>query len=107
MRRAVKHSMINSFYLLPRAIYWLCDLVLRFVEAFRQTRQIIFSPGGIDMIKMFFQSLEAMIRAVTYLLILVIGLSAAGLGAFVIGLLAFRMGQFFYDVIGGHRWWTL
>ena len=48
------------------------------------------------MLKNFFQLLESLIRSVMYLLILIIGLTATGLGAFLVVLLAFRIGQFLW-----------
>ena len=44
---------------------------------------IIYSEAPV-MIKSFFQAIEALFRAVMYLLILLMGLSIAGLGAYII-----------------------
>ena len=45
-----------------------------------------------------------MFRAVIYLLILLMGLTLAAFGAYVILFMAFRMAQFLHDAIFAHRW---
>ncbi len=47
---------------------------------------------------------EAMIQAVTYLLVLVIGLTATALGAFFVMMLAFRLCQFMWYLIFQEPW---
>ena len=56
------------------------------------------------MIQSIFQAIEAVLRAVIYLLILVMGLSMAGLGAYTIVFLAFRIGQFLWELISKRAW---
>ena len=56
------------------------------------------------MIKNMFQAIEALFRAVIYLLILLMGLSMAGLGAFTIFFLAIRIGQFLWALIFVEKW---
>jgi hypothetical protein len=56
------------------------------------------------MLRNVFNGFEAMLRAVTFLLILVIGFTLALFGSFITVFLAFRMSQFLYDMIFSHRW---
>ena len=56
------------------------------------------------MLKKLFEAVEAMLRAVIYLLILLMGLSIAGLGAYTIIFLAIRIGQFLHELIFKDRW---
>lgn len=56
------------------------------------------------MIKAFFQAIEAMARATIYLLLLLIGLTVTGLGAYMVFFLAFRIGQFFWELIFKKPW---
>ena len=56
------------------------------------------------MLKKLFEAAEAMLRAVIYLLILVMGLSSASLGAYTILFLAFRFGQFLWELIFKEAW---
>jgi len=77
----------------------------------RQARQeilsikpLIFESRIPAMINKIFQAIEASLRAATYLLILIMGLSIAGLGAFTILFLAIRIGQFLYTLIFKDKW---
>ena len=56
------------------------------------------------MIKSIFEAFEAMLRAAIYLLILLMGLTIAGLGAYTILFLAIRIGQFLYTLILKDKW---
>lgn len=56
------------------------------------------------MIKNLFQLLESLLRAIMYLLILIIGLAATGLGSFLVVALAFRIGEFFWELILKEAW---
>lgn len=56
------------------------------------------------MVKRIFEAIEAMTQAVTYLLILLMGLMLAGLGAFVILGSALRIGQFLWAVLFAENW---
>jgi hypothetical protein len=56
------------------------------------------------MLRNFLNLIESVIQAVTYLLILVIGLTAAGLGAFLVVLLALRFGQLIWAIILKEPW---
>jgi hypothetical protein len=64
---------------------------------------IIYSEGQV-MIKSFFQAFEALFRAVIYLLILIIGLTVTGLGAYIVLFLAIRIGQFLWILIFKEPW---
>jgi len=57
------------------------------------------------MLKNLYQFLEALLNALTYLMVLFMAVALAGLGAFVIGTLAFRMGQFIWAIFGKNRWY--
>ena len=56
------------------------------------------------MIKNFFIAIEALFKAVTYLLILVIGLTMASLGAYTVICLAFRIAQFLWNLMFKEPW---
>lgn len=56
------------------------------------------------MFRNFLNCIEAMIRAVSYLLILIIGLTATTLGAFVVVMLAYRLGQLFWFILFKESW---
>ena len=67
-------------------------------------RALILESGVPEMLKKLFEAAEAMLRAVIYLLILVMGLSSASLGAYTILLLAFRIGEFLWEAIFKEAW---
>ena len=56
------------------------------------------------MVKNVFEALEAMLRAVIYLLILLMGLALAALGAYLIMFLSIRIGQFLYELLLKEKW---
>jgi len=56
------------------------------------------------MLKKFFEAVEAMLRAVIYLLILLMGLAIAALGAYTIMFLALRIAQFLFELIFKEKW---
>ena len=56
------------------------------------------------MLRNFLNFVEAMIRAITYLLVLVIGLTAAALGTFFVVMLAYRLMQFLWFYIFKDPW---
>ena len=56
------------------------------------------------MLKNLFAAIEAMLRAVIYLLILLMGLAMAGLGAYTILFLSLRIGQFLWVLILKDKW---
>jgi hypothetical protein len=66
--------------------------------------ELIFKLGITDMLKNIFAGIEAMLRAVIYLLILLMGLAITCLGAYTILFLAFRIGQFLYTLIFRNPW---
>lgn len=67
-------------------------------------RLLVFQSGIRTMIRNCFQVIEALFKAVTYLLILVIGLAMAGLGAYTVIGLAFRAGQFLWNLVLKEPW---
>jgi hypothetical protein len=71
---------------------------------FKRIRELIFKVGVTDMLKNIFAAIEAIIRAAIYLLILLMGLAIAGLGAYTILFLALRIGQFLYQLILKDPW---
>lgn len=56
------------------------------------------------MLKKLFEAVEAMLRAVIYLLVLLMGLAMAALGAYAIIFLAIRIGQFLWVLIFKSKW---
>lgn len=56
------------------------------------------------MLKKLFEAVEAILRAVIYLLILLMGLALASLGAYTIMFLALRIGQFLFELIFKEKW---
>jgi hypothetical protein len=69
-----------------------------------RTHVALFQSGTQEMIKNVFNGFEAMLRAVTFLLILVIGFTLALFGTYITVFLAYRMSQLLYDAIFSHRW---
>ena len=70
----------------------------------KRIRELIFIVGITDMLKNIFAGIEAMLRAVIYLLILLMGLALASLGAYAILFLALRIGQFLWVLILDRKW---
>lgn len=70
----------------------------------RNIKQLVFYSKGFDMIKSFFQAFESLLRAIIYLLILLIGLTATGLGAYIVLFLAIRIGQFLWVLFFKDPW---
>lgn len=70
----------------------------------KKVRELIFKVGITDMLKNIFAGIEAMLRAVIYLLILLMGIAIAGLGSYTILFLALRIGQFLYELIFKEKW---
>lgn len=56
------------------------------------------------MFKNLLKFIEAMIQAVTYLLVLIIGLTATALGAFIVVMVAYRLWQFLWFYIFKEPW---
>lgn len=81
-----------------------CCLALKCSYEMKTIYQRIFYCETKAMIKAIFQAIESMIRAVTYLLILIIGLSVASLGAYASIYFAIRIGQFLYVIFFRERW---
>ena len=79
----------------------LVDAVLR--ETLR-IKPLIFESTSWAMLKNLFQAIETLFRATIYLLILLMSLSIAGLGAFVILFLAIRIGQFIWTLVLAEKW---
>jgi len=67
-------------------------------------RPLIFISGVSEMLKKLFEAVEAILRAVIYLLILLMGLALASLGAYTIMFLALRIGQFLFELIFKEKW---
>ena len=90
---------------------FLRDQAQRAKKRLRQARQeilsikpLIFESRIPAMVSKIFQAIEAALRAATYLLIVIMGLSITGLGAFTILFLAIRIGQFLYTLIFKDKW---
>ena len=67
-------------------------------------KPLIFESTISAMIGNIFKAIEAMLRAVIYLQILVMGASMAGLAAFTSVFLALRIGQFLWALILSEKW---
>lgn len=72
-------------------------------EVHKVKDSIFYSEANV-MIKSFFQAIEAMIRAVIYLLILVIGLTITALGSYIVFFLAIRTAQFLWTFLFKEPW---
>jgi predicted amino acid racemase len=96
--------MENIALLLHRCICCGNDLTKGIPIEVKRIRKLIFKVGITDMLKNIFAGIEAMLRAVIYLLILLMGLALAGLGTFTILFLAFRSGQFLWALILKEKW---
>ena len=80
------------------------NLLVKAIAEIQKTKELIFHSGVNGMIKKIFEAVEAMFRAVIYLLILLMGLAIAGLGAYTILFLSLRIGQFLFELIFKERW---
>ena len=80
----------------------LCCLAIK--HGFMSSFVLVYQSGNSIMIKSIFQAIEALFKATTYLLILTMSLAMAGLGAFIIILLAFRIGEFLWVLIFKEAW---
>ena len=56
------------------------------------------------MFKKLLNCIEAMIQAVTYLLVLIIGLTATALGAFIVVMVGYRLGQLLWFHLFKEPW---
>jgi hypothetical protein len=70
----------------------------------RKIHPLIFEPGVNQMFKKLFDAVEAMLRAVIYLQILLMGAAIIALGAFITFFLIYRTGQFLYVLIFKGKW---
>jgi hypothetical protein len=80
------------------------ELALKIKDETKNIYRLIFLSETKVMIKAIFQSIESMVRAVIYFLILIIGLSFAALGAYVSFFLAIRIGGFLYQLLLRRPW---
>ena len=96
--------MENIALVLHRCICRGNELVKGVLANTNKVRELIFKVGITDMLKNIFAGIEAMLRAVIYLLILLMGLALAGLGAYAILFLALRIGQFLWVLILKEKW---
>ena len=90
--------------LLSQLISHLVKLVEGIRAETKRIQIVIFQSRVSAMIKSIFEAFEAMLRAAIYLLILLMGLTIAGLGAYTILFLAIRIGQFLYTLILKDKW---
>jgi hypothetical protein len=67
-------------------------------------KPLIFKCGVMQMLKKLFEAVEAAIRAAIYLLVLLMGLAIAALGAYTIIFLTIRVGQFLWVLIFKNKW---
>jgi len=73
-------------------------------QEIKKIRPLIFESGVMEMLKKLFEAVEATMRAVIYLLVLLMGLAMAALGAYTIIFLTIRVGQFLYELILKNKW---
>jgi len=85
-------------------IYRGLNLLTKAIAEIRKSKELISKSGTSQMLKKLFEAVEAILRAVIYLLILIMGLSIAGLGAYFIFFLSIRMGQFFFELLFSEKW---
>lgn len=81
-----------------------CCLPKHIASQTHTIKPLIFQSTSWAMLKNLFQAIEALFRAIIYLLILLMSLSIAGLGAFTIVFLAIRIGQLFYVLFLAEKW---
>jgi fatty acid desaturase len=70
----------------------------------KRIKPLIFETGVMQMLKKLFVAVEAAIRAAIYLLVLLMGLAIAALGAYTIIFLTIRVGQFLWVLIFKDKW---
>ena len=80
------------------------NLLTKAIVEIKKSKELILNSGINQMLKKMFEAIEAIFRASTYLLILVMGLSIAGLGAYTIIFLSIRIGQFLFELLFKERW---
>jgi len=90
------------------SIVWVIASAKEFIIAMSveilKSALLIFKPGVPEMLKSLFQAIESILRASIYFLILVMGLSIAGLGTYTIIFFSIRMGQFLYELLFKNKW---
>jgi len=80
------------------------DLLKRIKQETERIKPLVLRCGVTEMFKRMFEAVEAMLRAIIYLLILVTGASIARVGAFIIIFLAIRFAQLVYELILKSKW---
>ena len=79
-------------------------LLAKAITEIKKTKELILNSGVRQMLKNIFEAVEATFRAAIYLLILIMGLSVAGLGSYTIIFLSIRVGQFLFELIFKDKW---
>ena len=69
-----------------------------------KVKDMIFYSEVNNMFKNIFRAIEAMVNALIYFFILLMGLTGAALGAFIVLLTAFRLAQFLWILIFKEAW---
>ena len=95
-----KHYAIFHRIIIARTRHLLFGIELAMIVI----KTTIFTHGSLAMFKRFLEIGEAMLRAATYFMVLVIGLSVACLGAFTIVFMSIRIGEFLWDFCLKNRW---
>jgi hypothetical protein len=90
--------------LVKSAVRYIVVLLAEIRHETNKVKLLTFKSGVTEMLKNIFEAVEAMLRAVIYLLILLMGLAMASLGAYTILFLALRIGQFLFELIFKEKW---
>jgi len=80
------------------------NLLAKAIVEIKKSKKLILNSGVNQMLKKMFEAVEAIFRAVIYLLILVMGLALAGLGSYIIIFLSIRTGQFLFELLFKEKW---
>jgi len=81
-----------------------CRLAAQALGELQSARRLILDGRTFFMLKHIFDATEAIFRAVMLLLILLMGLEVVVFGAFISGLVLFRMGQLLWVLVFRERW---
>ena len=89
---------------LKTLIYRTINLLAKAIIEIQKIKELILNSGITEMFNNIFKAIEAMFRATIYFLILLMGLSVTGFGAYTILFLTLRIGQFLYQLIFKDKW---
>ena len=100
----IHRNMKRTRTVIRKSISIVYFLLCGIVQELRKIKPLIFEAGVSEMPKKFVEAIEAMLRALIYFEILLMGASIGGLSLFIVGGLVIRFGQFFYELVLRNKW---